>query len=291
MKNLPQAFDNFQYKRRWLAFVVAVIKRYGENQDGRNAALLTYYLFLSLFPLLFWLSLLANVLNHYFPGTAATLIHAATGYFPVLGNQLDKVAHSSSRSTIGIVVSSLVTLYGARGTAMMFGSTVSRVFAIPKDKLPGFPHNWLRGAWTVLIGGGGFLLTAVGYSWALSHGQAIWFRGIIALVGLAVLGLVFMAILKLSLPKNIKARQLFSVAAVTALTFGMLQFAGGLIVTHSLKHYTDTYTALFATTLGLIAWIYLEAQVLLYSMEVVIVAKRHLWPRRLAAEVPSVNGP
>ncbi len=283
MKNLPKTFDNFQHKHQWLAFGVAVIKRYSENQDGRNAALLTYYLFLSLFPLLFWLSLLANVLNQYFPGTTTTLIHAATGYFPVLGNQLDKVAHSSSRSSIGIIVSSLVTLYGARGTAMMFGGIVSKVFAIPKDKLPGFPHNWLRGVLTVLIGGAGFLLTAIGYSWALSHGHAIWFRGIIAIAGLAVLGLVFMTILKLSLPKSIKARQLLSVSVIMALTFGILQFAGGLIVTHSLKHYTDTYTALFATTLGLIAWIYLETQALLYSMEIVIVAKHHLWPRRLVS--------
>lgn len=281
MNNLAKTLDNFQYRHRFIAFLVAVIKRYGEDRAGRSAALLAYYVFLSLFPLLFWLSLLSSILNKYLPGVSASLIHGATSYFPVLGQQLAKVAHNAHYSTAGIIASSLVTLYGARGTAMVFREIVNDIFAIPKSKRVGFPHNWLRGFAIVLIGGGGFVLTAAGYGWALAQGHAVWFRVLITLVGIVLLTLVFSAILKLSLPARYKVVKILVGALSMAIALSILQLIGGFIVTHELKHYTNTYTVLFATTLGLIGWIYLEAQILLYSIEITVVASKHLWPIRL----------
>ncbi|MGH7234228.1 MAG: hypothetical protein ACREF7_02170, partial [Candidatus Saccharimonadales bacterium] len=94
MKQLAQSLDHFQQRHRSIAFIVAVIRHYSDDRGGRSAALLAYYVFLSLFPLLFWLSLLSSILNSHFPGAAASLTHGATSYFPVLGQQLLKVAHN-----------------------------------------------------------------------------------------------------------------------------------------------------------------------------------------------------
>ena len=44
--------DNFQQRFRPLAFSVAVVKKYSDDEGGHLAALITYYGFLSLFPLL-----------------------------------------------------------------------------------------------------------------------------------------------------------------------------------------------------------------------------------------------
>jgi hypothetical protein len=52
LKRLVQALDDFQQGRSWLAFPVAVVNKYGEDQAGQRAALLAYYGFFSLFPLL-----------------------------------------------------------------------------------------------------------------------------------------------------------------------------------------------------------------------------------------------
>ncbi len=281
MINLIQKLDKFQYRHKPTAFTVAVVRRYSKDRGGRSASLLAYYVFLSLFPLLFWLSLLSNILNSHFPGASASLIHGATSYFPVLGQQLTKVTHETHTSFIAIIVSGLVTLYGARGTAMVFREIVSNVFAVPENERVGFPHNWLRGAGIVIIGGGGFVLTAAGYGWALAQGHSSWFRVLITLIGLAFLTVVFGAILKLSLPAHYKVRRTLGGAISMAIALGSLQLFGGFIVTHELKHYTDTYSALFATTLGLIAWIYLEAQILLYSIEITVVASNRLWPVRI----------
>jgi hypothetical protein len=47
LRRLLQAVDDFQQRHHWLAFPVAVVKRYGE-QAGQRAALLAYYGFFSL---------------------------------------------------------------------------------------------------------------------------------------------------------------------------------------------------------------------------------------------------
>ena len=47
-----RAFDRSQQKHHWLAVPVAVIKKFADDQGGRLAALVAYYAFFSLFPLL-----------------------------------------------------------------------------------------------------------------------------------------------------------------------------------------------------------------------------------------------
>src|SRR6476646_3067486 len=44
--------DAFQRRHPWLAFPVAVQKKFGDDEGGNLCAMLTYYGFLSLFPLL-----------------------------------------------------------------------------------------------------------------------------------------------------------------------------------------------------------------------------------------------
>ena len=44
--------DRLQRKHRVLGFPYAVVKKYGDDEGGRQAALITYYGFLSIFPLL-----------------------------------------------------------------------------------------------------------------------------------------------------------------------------------------------------------------------------------------------
>ena len=47
-----RAFDRFQQKRKWLAIPMAVVKKFGDDQGGSLAALVAYYAFFSIFPIL-----------------------------------------------------------------------------------------------------------------------------------------------------------------------------------------------------------------------------------------------
>jgi uncharacterized BrkB/YihY/UPF0761 family membrane protein len=67
---------------------------------------------------------------------------------------------------------------------------------------------------------------------------------------------------------------------VAAFAWTVLQAVGGYIVSHQLQGASDTYGA-FATVIGLLAWIYLGAQITLFAAEVNVVRKRRLWPRAI----------
>jgi YihY family inner membrane protein len=75
-------------------------------------------------------------------------------------------------------------------------------------------------------------------------------------------------------------RDVFPGALFAAIVWGIFQAVGSFYVTHSLRHATAVY-GFFGFVLGLLAWIYLGAQVTLYGAEINAVNKRHLWPRNL----------
>ena len=49
---LIRRVDQFQQRHAWLGFPLAVVKKFGDDQAGKQAALIAYYGFFSLFPLL-----------------------------------------------------------------------------------------------------------------------------------------------------------------------------------------------------------------------------------------------
>ena len=54
--SVTQRLDAFQQRHRWAGFPLAVVYKFGEDQGPYLAALITYYGFLALFPLLLLLA-------------------------------------------------------------------------------------------------------------------------------------------------------------------------------------------------------------------------------------------
>ena len=52
-------------------------------------------------------------------------------------------------------------------------------------------------------------------------------------------------------------------------------------MSHQLAHASATYGT-FAVVLGLLAWLYLEAELTLYAVEINVVREYRLWPRSIA---------
>ena len=120
VNSLIQKLDNIQQRYRLPAFVYAVIKKYGEDETGYQAALLTYYAFLSLFPLLLILITLTDTLASSHPQLQADIIKSTTNYFPVLGGQLSARVHGLHKNGLALVIGLLFIFYGTRGVAAAF---------------------------------------------------------------------------------------------------------------------------------------------------------------------------
>ena len=109
--------DDSQQRRPWLAFPFAVFKKFGDDQAGNLAALIAYYGFFSMFPLLLtFVSVLGLVLRGH-KGLQDSIVHSALRDFPVIGDQIAKNVHSLSGNGVALAVGIAGTLWAgmARG--------------------------------------------------------------------------------------------------------------------------------------------------------------------------------
>ena len=69
-------------------------------------------------------------------------------------------------------------------------------------------------------------------------------------------------------------------AAISAVAWQLLVTGAGVITTHLLRH-AQAVAGLFGMVLGLLAWLGLQATVVVLAVEADAVRARHLWPRSL----------
>jgi uncharacterized BrkB/YihY/UPF0761 family membrane protein len=62
----------------------------------------------------------------------------------------------------------------------------------------------------------------------------------------------------------------------------VLHVVGGVYVAHTLHGMSQTY-GMFAIVLGLLAWIFLQARVVIYAAEINVVRLDRRWPRALVS--------
>ena len=163
--------DGYQRRHRWAGFPVAVIYKFFEDQGPYLAALITFYGFLSLFPLLL---LLASVLGFVLQDNGdleQRILDSALSQFPVIGDQLsDPVGLQGNRTAV--VIGGLVALYGALGVAQALQNAMNVAWSVPRNRRPNPVKVRLRSL--LLIGTAGIavlattILSALGGSAATS---------------------------------------------------------------------------------------------------------------------------
>src|SRR5580698_4273766 len=104
-----RALDRRQQQSRRLSFLAAVVKKFGDDQAGQLAALVAYYGFVSLFPLLLVLVTVLGFVLQGDPGEQKRILDSALGQFPLISDQLklQSLTGSSAALTIGVLGSLL----------------------------------------------------------------------------------------------------------------------------------------------------------------------------------------
>lgn len=272
--------DAFQQAHPALAFPLAVIKKYGEDQGGYQAALLTYYGFLSLFPLLLVLTTLLQWLPSSDSHLRARIISGATNYFPIIGNELQRSVHGFRSTGLPLLIGILVLLYGARGVADAFRNTVNHIWGVPHKERSGFWPSRGKSYAIVFYGGIGFLTAALAASYAGATGHNYGLRFFFLAANLFFIFGAFQLVMRIGLDRHIVFREIWVGAAVATIGLFLLQNVGGYVVTHELKHLDSLYGT-FALVLGLVFWLYLQAQLVVYALEIDVVRVKKRWPRQL----------
>jgi uncharacterized BrkB/YihY/UPF0761 family membrane protein len=119
-----------------------VVKKFGDDEGGREAALITYYGFLSIFPLLLLgVAVLSRVLADH-PDLRQRLITAIVPQ--ALRSTVEHSVTTLPTSTIPFVAGLIGLLFSGTGVVFSVYQTVNHVAAVPYRLRPGFVSRYVR---------------------------------------------------------------------------------------------------------------------------------------------------
>lgn len=284
---LLRSIDRFQQSHPPFGFLFGVVKKYGDDQAGSLAALVTYYSFLAIFPLLLLLVTILGLVAGGSHRILNDLLNSALAQFPIIGRGtkdqpglLESIHGLRSSSPFGLTVGLGGLLWGSLGASQAGIYAMSQVWNVPRVRRPGFLPRLARSLLVLLL-----LAVFLGATTALTgiatFGTASLFTGIggIAL-SVVVNVLLYGAAFRLLTPRDVSTHDLIPGAVIGGLGWTALQALGGLLVGHVLRHASQVY-GFFGVVLGLMWWIYLGIQLTLCAAEVNVVRSRRLWPRSI----------
>jgi membrane protein len=283
LQRLVARIDAFQQSHPVLGIPYAVIKKYGDDEAGQQGALLAYYGFASLFPLLIVATSVIDLITKHNAALRSRLLESVSEYFPAIGGDLQSSIHASGKSGIGLVIGLLVTLYGARGVADAVRNAMDHVWQVPRARRTGFPKGALKSLGLIFGAGLGMLMAALLSSYATAFSGGFIWRMFISLASLFILFWTFCFIFRYATSSKHQLHDNFPGAITAAVGLQILQTMGGYLITHQLKN-LNGLSAQFAVVLALLFWLYLQAQVFLYAAEINTVRALRLWPRSITGK-------
>jgi membrane protein len=283
MDRVLRAVDRWQQRHSWLAFGVAAWKKFGDDQAGNLAALIAYYAFASIFPLLLVFVTVLDIVLSGNPELQNRLLDSALAGFPVIGDQLKHNVHALGGSGLALAVGLIFAFAGALGFAAAAQNALNSAWEVPFSRRPSFPWSLLRRIGLTLVVGIGQIVTVTlsGIAGGTGHVISGAASHIAAVAVALVLNIaVFWVGFRLATAREIPARDLRLGALIAGTAWQVLQLAGGYLFAHQLARSSSLYGT-FGIVLGLLAWLFLEAQLTLYAVEINVTAVRGLWPRSL----------
>jgi membrane protein len=277
-KGLIKSADRAQRDLPWIAVLVASVKKFSDDRASKLAALVAYYAFASIFPLLLIAVTILGIIARTNPTVGQHLLHALHSY-PIIGTELSgAMKHGLNGTGLALVAGILFTLYGARGIAVAIQNALNSVWEVPLFRRPKFPKNLLRSLGLICVIGPGQIITIAlstiaGGTGGIGGRIAAIVVSLILNIGLFWLGF------RIATAAEVATRDLRLSAILAAIAWQILQLIGGEFV----RHASNSAYGTFGIVLGLLTWLFVQAQITLYVSELNVVRVRKLWPRALEA--------
>jgi membrane protein len=271
--------DAFQRRHGALAQLVAVIKKFTEDRAGRLAALVAYYGFFSLFPLLL---VLVTGIGFVLGGDSALrreIVDSALAQFPVVGRQIE--LRELDGSGLALIVGVLTSLWAGLGAMQAMEAAMNEIWDIPIKDQPNFLASRLKGLAMLGVLGAG-LIGAVAVASIGAFSDRLGLIGTLGslVVAVVVVTAIFLVSFRILPSADQPWRALVPGAVVAGVGFVVLQLLGGLYVDRAVSGASEAY-GVFALVIGLLSWLHLLAKMAILAAEVNVVRHLELWPRSL----------
>ncbi len=278
-ESVLRRIDRWQQRGRVAPVVVGVVKKFGDDRGTLLAAQVAFFAFISLFPLLLILTTILGFVGN--TTLQDNIIGTTLQQFPIYGEQIGPdVANPLKGSAVGLTIGLLTLVYGSLGVAHSAQHAMAQVWNVPGVVRPGYLQRLGRSLTLFLVIAVGLTATAAISATATIGGRSWGYRIPILAAGAMLNALLFIAVFRVLTPKTIDTRHLLIGAAVGGVGYSVLLNVGTALVQRQLRHSEAIYGH-YALVLGLLGWLYILAQLILYSAEVNVVLTRHLWPRSI----------
>ncbi len=277
--------DRLQRRHGVFGFPYAVIKKYGDDEGGREAALITYYGFLSIFPLLLLgVAVLSRVLAEH-PDLRQRLVTAIVPQ--ALRSTVEHSVAALPTSTVPFIAGLIGLLFSATGVVFSAYQTLNHVAAVPHRLRAGFVPRYVRVfvmLATLLLGAltvGALTVVATALPDLPGVQRAAAVAGsVVVIFAVLLLGA------RLLLARPAPVRALWPGAILGAAVVTLVLTVGAPLLARLVAKAGPVYGS-FATVAGMFALLYLVSQALVYSAEVAAVRHARLWPRAIDLNRPT----
>jgi membrane protein len=272
-----RVFDRYQQRHKGLAIPMAVIKKFSDDGGGQLAAVVTYYAFLSLFPLLLVMVTILGFVLQGNEGAADAVENSVLSQFPVIGDYIKVHALTGHIGTL--VIGLVISLWGGLGITNAIQNSFDQIWAVPRKDRPDFLQWRLKGLALIVSLGGLFIVSTV-VSGLITGLGGPWVKVGAIVISLLVNFALFLCAFRFMTSATIGTSRLWIGVGTASVLWVILQLVGGIYINHVYRHASSVYSQ-FALVIALLIWLRLGAQVTLYSAEINTVLTRRLWPRTL----------
>lgn len=285
MISVPAIVDKIKAKvaqererRPWLDHVVRTVEHYGEVKGSIQAGAVTYFAFISFFPILALAFAVIGFVARVYDGAESDLVDAVNNVLPgLVGNGDGQIALSDIRdSAPGILsVGIVVVLYSGLGWLSSMRDALTVVFVLPDREQPSFVIGKVRDL-AALAALGVILILSVGVSgvvrgasqqildWVGLGSGMDWLLFVLAIVvGMAANALLFFALFEiLANPDDVPRRAVWSGAVLGSVGFEVLKQVSQLLLQSTAS--SPAFQA-FGIALILVVWINYFSRVVMYA--------------------------
>lgn len=281
VRRLLERADGWQRRRTVSAVIVAVVRKFGDDRAGKHAALIAYYGFFSLFPLLLVLVTVLGFTLEGDPELQDRILHSALGQFPIIGEQIEDDIGALEGSLAALTVGLAAALWSGLGVVSAVQDAMDEIWNVPRRERASFVRSRIRALTTLVVVGTALFATALLAGLGTSGGWLGPASRIVALVGtLTVNVVVFAGIFRLLPAVPLPWRAVMPGALLAGIGWAAMLVLGSWLVSARVSDASHVY-GFFAIVIGLLGWLYLGGQLLLFAAELNVVLARRLWPRSL----------
>jgi uncharacterized BrkB/YihY/UPF0761 family membrane protein len=273
--------DRFQRKYPAAGYPLAVVYKFFEDFGPYLAALIAYYAFVSLFPLLLLLTTVLGFVLAGDPTLQGQLLHSVLHQFPLVGDQLGEPRRLGG-GAVGLVVGIAGSLYGGLGVAQATQYAMNTVWRVPRNSRPN-PFQ-ARGRSIVLLGTAG--VGSIGTTALSTLGTpGAGSIGVLATIGVlgasvAINTALFLFVFMFSTSRPLSVRDVWPGAVAAAVGWQLLQSFGIVYVARVVKD-ASAINGVFALVLGMLAFLHITAALVVLCAEINVVRADRLHPRAL----------